>query len=251
MARSLAAATVLLALGTVLWVGLTYTIFTALTIKRNNLHCKKVSPERGSSQWLQPSGSPSSPPWLHASGRDPLQLEGSISSRLRSGRRGGILYIWIISLIFYRETFFTFSPGDLTPPYWINMGAMAISTLAGTQLVQNAPDAPFLAVLLPFLNGLTVFYWATGTWWIPMLLVLTIWQHLIWRFPLRYDPLYWGAVFPLGMYAVATRQMAATLQLPFLAPLPAAVFVAALAAWTLAFTALAWQIMRELARRRR
>ena len=42
---------------------------------------------------------------------------------------GGMLYIWMISLIFYRYTFFPFQPGDLTPPYWINMGAMAISTL--------------------------------------------------------------------------------------------------------------------------
>jgi len=33
--RSLVAATVLLALGTVLWVGLTYTIFAALTVKRD------------------------------------------------------------------------------------------------------------------------------------------------------------------------------------------------------------------------
>jgi len=48
---------------------------------------------------------------------------------------GGMLYIWMISLIFYRYTFFKFSPGDLQPPYWINMGAMAISTLAGARLI--------------------------------------------------------------------------------------------------------------------
>ena len=47
---------------------------------------------------------------------------------------GGMLYIWIISLIFYRYTFFVMSPSDLAPPYWINMGAAAISTLAGTAL---------------------------------------------------------------------------------------------------------------------
>jgi tellurite resistance protein TehA-like permease len=161
---------------------------------------------------------------------------------------GGMLYIWIISLIFYRYTFFDFSPGDLTPPYWINMGAMAISTLVGAKLVQNTPDAPFLASLLPFLKGFTVFYWATGTWWIPMLLVLEVWQHLIRRFPLRYDPLYWGAVFPLGMYAVATEQMAAALGLPFLAPLAPAFFAAALAAWTIVFVGLAEELLRKLVR---
>src|SRR6516162_3292637 len=108
-----------------------------------------------------------------------------------------MLYIWIISLIFYRKTFLPFSPGDLTPPYWINMGAMAISTLAGAGLVHNAPDAPFLTSMLPFIKGFTILWWATGTWWIPMLIALEVWQHLIRRFPLRYDPLRWGAVFPL------------------------------------------------------
>src|SRR5690606_2696657 len=41
-----------------------------------------------------------------------------------------MLYIWMMALIFYRYIFFNFSPADLAPPYWINMGAMAISTLA-------------------------------------------------------------------------------------------------------------------------
>ena len=49
-----------------------------------------------------------------------------------------MLYIWMIALIFYRFTFLPLTPGDLTPPYWINMGAMAISTLAGAALVAKA-----------------------------------------------------------------------------------------------------------------
>ena len=42
-----------------------------------------------------------------------------------------MLYIWLIALIFYRIMFLPLTPADLTPPYWINMGAMAISTLGG------------------------------------------------------------------------------------------------------------------------
>jgi tellurite resistance protein TehA-like permease len=81
---------------------------------------------------------------------------------------GGMLYIWLISLIFYRYTFFRFLPSDLMPSYWINMGAMAISTLAGTLLIERASEADFLAYMLPFLRGFTLFCWATATWWIPM-----------------------------------------------------------------------------------
>lgn len=247
IARSLAAATIFLALGTALWIGLTYTIFTAFTVKQ-----EKPPLEKGlTGAWLIAVVSTQSIAVLAAlvasEWPQPLRLELNFFS-LSMWLWGGMLYIWIISLIFYRYTFFAFSPGDLAPPYWINMGAMAISTLAGARLVQNTSDAPFLASLLPFLKGFTVFYWATGTWWIPMLLVLGVWRHLVRRFPLRYDPLYWGAVFPLGMYTVATRQMAAALDLPFLAPLPPAMFVVALAAWMLAFIGLAWELARLFAK---
>jgi tellurite resistance protein TehA-like permease len=245
--QGLAIATVFLALGTALWIGLTYTIFTVLTVKRD-----KPPLEQGlTGAWLIAVVATQSVAVLAAviasEWPQPLRLELNFFA-LSMWLWGGMLYIWIISLIFYRYTFFAFSPGDLTPPFWINMGAMAISTLAGARLVQNTPDAPFLASLLPFLKGFTVFYWATGTWWIPMLLLLGVWRHLIRRFPLRYDPLYWGAVFPLGMYTVATKHMAAALELPFLAPLPPVVFAAALAAWTLACIGLAWDLLGRLVR---
>jgi tellurite resistance protein TehA-like permease len=151
-----------------------------------------------------------------------------------------------MSLIFYRYMFFNFSPSDLAPPYWINMGAMAISTLAGSLLIANAPDAPFLSSLLPFLKGFTVLYWATGTWWIPMLLVLAAWRYVYKRFPLRYEPLYWGAVFPLGMYAVGTREMSRALGLSFLDWLAPLFLGIAAVAWTAAFAGLLRKLLRYL-----
>ncbi len=250
LAHSLAVATGFLALGSVLWIGLTYTIFTALTIKRD-----KPSLEQGiTGAWLIAVVATQSVALLAALiARDwpqPSRLELNFLA-LSMWLWGGMFYIWIISLIFYRYAFFLFSPADLAPPYWINMGAMAISTLAGARLVQNAPDAPFLGSLLPFLKGFTVLYWATGTWWIPMLLVLGVWRHIFRRFPLRYDPLYWGAVFPLGMYTVATMQMTVALDLPFLAPLSPVAFAAALAAWTLAFVGLILELGRLVRARAR
>jgi tellurite resistance protein TehA-like permease len=126
------------------------------------------------------------------------------------------------------------------------MGAMAISTLAGSLLVTNVPDAPFLSSLLPFLKGFTVLYWATGTWWIPMLVVLAVWRYVYRRFPLRYDPLYWGAVFPLGMYAVATHEMSVAMHFDFLTFLPRVFLYVALAAWSLAFLGLTFDLLRRL-----
>jgi tellurite resistance protein TehA-like permease len=120
---------------------------------------------------------------------------------------GGMLYTWLIVLIFYRSLFFRIEPGELMPTYWINMGAMAISTLAGTGLIASAPGSALLASILPFLKGATLLSWATATWWIPLLLALGIWRHGIRRVAITYDPLYWGMVFPLGMYAVCTHAM--------------------------------------------
>ena len=242
------AATGFLIGGGALWIGITYTVFPAFTVKAG-----KPPLEHGiTGAWLIAVVATQSVAVLATlisrGWPQPYRLEINFLA-LSMWLWGGMFYIWIISLIFYRYSFFTFSPGDLTPPYWVNMGAMAISTLAGARLIENAPEAPFLFSLLPFLKGFTVFYWATGTWWIPMLLVLGVWRHLIQRFPLRYDPLYWGAVFPLGMYTVATREMAAALNLTFLIPLMRVVFAAAIAAWSLAFAGLAWELLSHGSRR--
>jgi tellurite resistance protein TehA-like permease len=160
----------------------------------------------------------------------------------------GMLYIWIISLIFYRYTFFALQPSDLAPPYWINMGAVAISTLAGALLVLAAPSWHVIGELLPFVKGLTLMFWATATWWIPMLVILGVWRHGYRRFPLRYDPLYWGAVFPLGMYTVCTFRLSQALDVPHLMAVPRVFVYIALAAWALTFIGLVNQGVRGLRR---
>lgn len=218
------------AMAIALWLVFTYGIFAALTVKD-----RKPPLDRGiNGAWLL----------AVVATQSIAVLSGLLAmNELAPYRRalnflalsmwlwGGMLYVWLMALIFYRYTFFRLEPGDLTPPYWINMGAMAISTLAGSLLIVNAPDAPLLQSLLPFLRGFTIFYWATGTWWIPMLLVLGAWRYLYKRHPLRYDPVYWAAVFPLGMYAAATHEMALAMDLPFLAWVPPLFFSVAVVAW--------------------
>jgi tellurite resistance protein TehA-like permease len=228
----------------VLWVGLTYTIFAAFTVKQ-----EKPPLDRGlSGSWLLAVVATQSVAVLAAllapyTGQ-PHRITINFLA-LSMWLWGGMLYIWTMGLIFYRYTFFRLAPGDLAPPYWINMGAMAISTLGGSLLIVNAPDAPFLLSLLPFIKGFTVFYWATGTWWIPMLVVLGVWRYVYRRFPLKYDPLYWGAVFPLGMYAASTREMQYAMQFHFLAWLPPIFLYVALAAWTAAFIGLIRSLLRH------
>ena len=226
-----------------LWVCLTYAIFTVLTVKSD-----KPALDKGiNGGWLlavvATQALSVSSALLAARIGQPYRLELNLLA-LSMWLWGGMLYIWMMSLIFYRYAFFRFSPGDLAPPYWINMGAMAISTLAGSHLILNAPHAPYLLSLLPFLKGFTVFYWATGTWWIPMLLLLGIWRYGLVRFPFEYDPLYWGAVFPLGMYAACTWQMDQAMGFGFLSGLPRAFFYIALAAWAVVFAGMLRALVR-------
>jgi tellurite resistance protein TehA-like permease len=151
---------------------------------------------------------------------------------------GGALYLWLMTLIFFRYTFLPMTPEDLTPPYWINMGAVAISTLSGAGLLEHPALSPTIAALVPFVEGFTLFFWAIGSWWIPMLVVLGFWRYLLRGVAFSYDPLYWGGVFPLGMYSVATAHLAGDLDIAFLLPLSRGFMAIAVIAWAAAFAGL-------------
>ncbi|WP_347275141.1 tellurite resistance/C4-dicarboxylate transporter family protein [Candidatus Kuenenia sp.] len=149
---------------------------------------------------------------------------------------GCFLYVVMITLITYRLIFFKIAPEVLVPPYWINMGAVAITTLAGAAISLSIPKigGPFLE-MGGFVKGFSVFFWSFGTWWIPLLTILGIWKYLYNRTPYKYTPLYWGLVFPLGMYTACTLKLAEALGIGYISNISKVFIYIAYIAWLIVF----------------
>jgi tellurite resistance protein TehA-like permease len=151
---------------------------------------------------------------------------------------GIVLYLIVMTMVFLRWTFQELEPTEADPPAWIAAGAVAITVLAGSNLLLAATVSPRIGRLASVIEGFVVLAWATATFWFPLMVAIGVWRHLVRRVPLRYHPSYWALVFPLGMYGAATFKMRAAIHLQELAWLPKVALGFALAAWTAAFVGL-------------
>jgi tellurite resistance protein TehA-like permease len=159
---------------------------------------------------------------------------------------GLVLYAIFIVLFAHRIFFSDVRPQDITPILWVVMGAAAISTNAGALFIVTDPALPFLVALRPFVDCVTLILWAWATWWIPLLVVFGIWTHGVHRLPLTYTPLFWGLVFPLGMYALASLRLSNAAGLSALATLSGAAEWIALAAWLITSAGFVVTLWRRL-----
>ena len=186
-------------------------------------------------------------------------LIAMIEPEIGSGRRELALlavFSWSIGVFLYaaagmfvavRMLFFELRPIDLTPPYWVAMGATAITVVAGARIVQMA-DAPMVAATRGLIAGASVFFWAFGTWLIPPLVAAGIWRHAVHQIPLRYEAAMWSVVFPLGMYGVGGHFLGQADSLPIVEGIGANESWVALAAWVICFLAMLQHGWRSLLR---
>jgi tellurite resistance protein TehA-like permease len=159
-------------------------------------------------------------PWAHRFAT-PALLIWSIGSMLY-----GIVAALVLGALFSREL----TPATLVPPYWIFMGATAISVLAAATLIDRTSDH-LVTLTHPVLIGAAVVLWAFGTWLIPALLIGCVWRYLIEHFRRGFDPSVWSIVFPIGMYGVGTREFGLSVGESWMATFGRAEAWVGLAAW--------------------
>lgn len=102
---------------------------------------------------------------------------------------GLALYLPVVSLVAYRR-------GRFAPDIWIAMGALAIATLAGSELVLASRALHALRVVDEI------------TWVVATLLIVPLAVCELRLRDWRYEAARWAFVFPLGMYVVASRTLA-------------------------------------------
>lgn len=164
------------------------------------------------------------------------------------------VFSWSVGVFLYaaagifvaaRILLYEFRPTDLNPPYWVAMGACAITILAAARIVEMA-DAPMVDATRGLIAGAAVVFWAFATWLIPALIAAGWWRHVTHRIPLRYEATWWSAVFPLGMYAVAGIYLGQTNRLPIVGWIGKGFLWVAFAAWALSFLFMALHIVRTV-----
>jgi tellurite resistance protein TehA-like permease len=162
---------------------------------------------------------------------------------------------WSVGLVLYAATgifvalrlmAYPVGPEDLRPGYFVAMGAMAISVLAGARLIEMA-DAPIIDATRGLIAGASVVFWAFATWLFPVLIAVGCWRHVVKRVPLAYEPGLWSVIFPLGMYAVAGIYLGRADRLPIVQSIGQGELWVAVVAFVVTLGAMTVHLARTLA----
>ncbi len=151
---------------------------------------------------------------------------------------GVCLYLAVGILVTVRMLVYELRPEDLRPPYWVSMGALAITILAAARIVQM-DDAPMVSATRGLIAGGAVVLWAFASWLYPVLVAAGWWRHVYHRVPLRYEATLWSIIFPLGMYAVASIYLGEVDRLPVVRTIGSIELWVAFVAWLVALVGMA------------
>jgi tellurite resistance protein TehA-like permease len=150
---------------------------------------------------------------------------------------GVVAYLLISALVAARLLRAGLPQRSPTAPYWVAMGGASITVLAAT-LILHDTGSPAVRAARPALTAAAVGFWILASSLIPLLLGRVAWRHLLRREPVRYRADLWMVVFPAGMYATASLQLATAARFPLAHAVGTVATWVAAAAWTLTLTAM-------------
>lgn len=170
----------------------------------------------------------------------------TVSSSARSGLAVLAVLSWSVGVFLYaasavlvslRLMLYRLEPVDFDPPYWVSMGAVAITVVAGARIVEM-DSAPMVDATRGLVAGLSVVFWCFATWLIPVLVAAGWWRHVRRGVPLRYEATLWSIIFPLGMYAVAGIYLGRADRLPLVESIGSGWLWVAVSAWVVVLVAM-------------
>ncbi|WP_353509022.1 tellurite resistance/C4-dicarboxylate transporter family protein [Intrasporangium sp.] len=158
---------------------------------------------------------------------------------------GVFLYAASAIIVSLRIMLYELDPKEFDPPYWVSMGAVAITVVAGARIVEM-DSAPMVDATRGLIAGLSVVFWAFATWLIPVLVAAGVWRHFVRKVPLVYVPTLWSMIFPLGMYAVAGIYLGRADGLPIVEAIGSKWLWVAVTAWVIVFVAMVRSVSQAL-----
>ncbi|WP_181274947.1 tellurite resistance/C4-dicarboxylate transporter family protein [Brevibacterium oceani] len=160
---------------------------------------------------------------------------------------GIALYVACAAVVGIRVLLHRFGPTDLDAPYWVTMGALAISIVAGSRILEMG-STPMLDATRQLIGGSSALLWALATWLIPVFVIAGGWRHFVHRVPMNYSAGPWSMVFPLGMYAVASMYLGRSDQVPAIEWIGRHWFWVGFIVLAIVFAAMLWSFVRTLRR---
>ncbi len=146
---------------------------------------------------------------------------------------GMTAYLAVAWLIAWRALAAPLVPAEVTPDSWILMGALAITSLAGDHLLAAGRILGAPGWLVGWTSPVTLAAWVLASLWIPVLLYAEVWRVDLLPGSLRYQSVWWAAVFPLGMYSAASEATGTELHMHSLETVSLVFFWIAFVVWTL------------------
>ncbi|QDS17044.1 TDT family transporter [Xanthomonas arboricola] len=122
---------------------------------------------------------------------------------------------------------------------WLSLGPIGTGALGMLVLGADAPailaaqgleSAGSMAAGFGLISGLL--FWGLGLWWMVLAMLITV-RYL--RNGIPFNLGWWGFTFPLGVYAVTTLRLGATLHLSFFEVLGTALVVLLAVMWAIVF----------------